>query len=442
MAEFPAQFRGGKGILLSLEQHEQELFHLVSVNQLPVVVGAEELVQIKGRVYRLVLVLQHNAPAEGVVDHRGELIGIHEQLGQILIGIVCFFLPAGLCVLFVRIGPVENLPVCKLVSRKLLEGRAGEIEGMGTKNVVECLLRLIGLHALLCFIYHQQVKSKSLLPLSVFVNILLRQPAQLSVLSAEIDRALQVLQGHKGNHALVKAALNVLLTGQNAAFAPQSVGIADKAEVMLPADKPIEVLRPGVGYAGTVGNDQNLLKAHADDQIIGAQGLSKAWLCVPQKLLAASGEIIRCHGNCLFLFLTEGIAQPGFLRRRTAGGKLIKILPRLTPVHLKPLGFRLALYMGDSAEIAVELMVGKGQTAAVLIDGIVPPEDFIGDVRGMVLLSHPLLYGLLFRIADLRPALMGRITRMRIGVDHGDNGLKRADIGYAHFSSSPLHGIR
>ena len=314
---------------------------------------------------------------------------------------------------------------------------------MGALNVVEGFFSLIGLHALLRLVHHQQVEGQPLFLLACgAVHILFGHPAQLFVVAAEVDGALQILQGDESHHALVEAALDVLVPGQDAGLAAQGVRIADKTEIVLPADELVEILRPGVGDAGAVGDDQYPLKAHPHDQIVGAQRLAEAGLGVPQELLSAVREPIRRLGDGALLLFAQRIAQTAFLGRGTPCGKLVEVRPRFRPVHLEPLGFRFALYMGDGAEVMVELVVSKGQAAAVLVNGVVPPEDLVGDVRGVVLLFDPLLHTLLFGVADLRPAQVRRVIRMGVGVDHRDDGLKGANVGCAHFSSSPLHGFR
>ena len=142
----------------------------------------------------------------------------------------------------------------------------------------------------------------------------------------------------------------------------------------------------------------------------------------------AAAEPVRSFGNRFLLFRPQGVGEAGLILGGSAGGKLVKVFPGVSAVYLKPLCLRLAGHPGDGAEIVVEFVVGEGKATAVLVNGVVPPEDFVGNVGGVMLLPDPLLHALLFGVADLRPALMGRIVRMGIGVDHGDDGLKGADI--------------
>ena len=177
VAELLSQLRRGEGVFLSGEQHEQEFLHVVPVQELPVVVGEEKLIQVKGGVHRLVFILQHDPAAELVVDHGPQLVGEHQKLWKVFIGIVGFSVPFLLCLLLVGIGPVENLLVGELLARKLLERRSREVQRMCALNVVESLVGLVGVHALLGLIHHQQIEGKPMLLLPELVNVLLRHPA-------------------------------------------------------------------------------------------------------------------------------------------------------------------------------------------------------------------------------------------------------------------------
>ena len=53
-----------------------------------------------------------------------------------------------------------------------------------------------------------------------------------------------------------------------------------------------------------------------------------------------------------------------------------------------------------------------------------------------MLLLDAIFHALLFRVADLRPALVRGIVGMGVGVDHGDDGLKGANLRCVHQSIS------
>ena len=185
---------------------------------------------------------------------------------------------------------------------------------MSSLDVIKGFLCLVSLYALLRLIHHQQIKGQALFLGSEFVDVLFRHPAQLGEFAAEIDGAFQILQGNEGDHAFFCSALllEVFFSCQHARLAAQGIGIADEAEIVLPTDELVEILRPGVGDAGAVGDDQDPLEAHADDQIIGTQGLAEAGLGVPEKLLPALGEPFLRHGHRFFLFFPQGVGQTRF----------------------------------------------------------------------------------------------------------------------------------
>ena len=215
-------------------------------------------------------------------------------------------------------------------------------------------------------------------------------------------------------------------------MAAHDLAVADKAEFVPPGDEFQEIVRPGVGDAGAVGDDQDLPEAHAPHQIVGGQGFAEAWLGVPQEFLSALSEVRRrrFHGPRLLLPQRIVLVEP--LSDRPALGELLEQRPGARPVHPEPLGARSALHPLFPRQPAVEGPVREGLSAAVLVNGVVAPEDLIGNVGGLMLLPDALLHALLFRVADFRPARMGKIVGMGVGVDHRDDGLKGADVGGTH----------
>ena len=117
VAQLFPQLRRGEGIFLSREQHQEKLLDILLVDELPAVVGEKEFIQVKGGIDRLIFIFQDDPPTERVVDHGAELIGEHLQLWEAFVGIVRFLFPAGLCVLLIGIGPVEDLLIAELIPR-------------------------------------------------------------------------------------------------------------------------------------------------------------------------------------------------------------------------------------------------------------------------------------------------------------------------------------
>ena len=86
----------------------------------------------------------------------------------------------------------------------------------------------------------------------------------------------------------------------------------------------------------------------------------------------------------------------------------------------------------------VEIVVFEPFTTVILVAGEVVPKDLIVEPGGMCLLLDALLHTLL-RIADLRPAIILRVSRGGVSVDHrGDPGSSVDHLGCFHFISSPL----
>ena len=87
----------------------------------------------------------------------------------------------------------------------------------------------------------------------------------------------------------------------------------------------------------------------------------------------------------------------------------------------------------------MEIVVFEPFTTVILVPGEVVPKDLIVEPGGMCLLLDALLHPLL-RVADLRPAVILRVSRGGVGVNHGgDPGGSVDHLGCFHFISSPLH---
>ena len=87
----------------------------------------------------------------------------------------------------------------------------------------------------------------------------------------------------------------------------------------------------------------------------------------------------------------------------------------------------------------VEIVVLEELSTVILVPSEIAPEDLIVEPGGMCLLLDALLHALL-RVADLRPAVILRVSRGGVGVDHrGDPCGSVYHLGCFHFISSPLH---
>ena len=86
-----------------------------------------------------------------------------------------------------------------------------------------------------------------------------------------------------------------------------SLIVCDEQVGVLPADEFLEVIQPRVGDAGTVRDDEHVLKSHAMYQIVGGQSLAEARLGVPEELFAAIGEIALGHLHCRSLLVPQRV---------------------------------------------------------------------------------------------------------------------------------------
>ena len=86
----------------------------------------------------------------------------------------------------------------------------------------------------------------------------------------------------------------------------------------------------------------------------------------------------------------------------------------------------------------MEIVVLEELSTVILVPGEIAPKDLIVKPSGMCLLLDALLHALL-RVADLRPAVILRVSRGGVGVNHGgDPGGSVDHLGCFHFISSPL----
>ena len=228
MGKLLPQLRRGKRILLLRRQRVQELLDLCLVDELPGLVRVKELVQVECIIRRF-LGLQVGMP-DPLPDHRRQLIGVHGKARKRLIGVISLSAPVFLAFLFVGIRPVIDLAGGEPRRCQLLKRRTGQIQGILPGNIIESALGAHGLDPFLRLVNDEQVKLYSMLRLPGIVLVFLRHPCQLVELAAKVDRALQALQGLKGNHAPVGCMHpgNEFLPGKDARFPGQRVRIRNK----------------------------------------------------------------------------------------------------------------------------------------------------------------------------------------------------------------------
>ena len=294
-------------------------------------------------------------------------------------------------------------------------------------NFVERPLGSHGVYALLGLVHNEQIELQ------------LAHPPQLVVLSAKVDRTLQSLQRFKRNHALGRVISltphhgHIVVPGQDTGAASERVRIGHKGKFTPPADEFKEIIRPGVGDAGAVGNDQHLGKAHLPDQVVGGQRLPKPRLGVPQKLLAALFKVGLGHSHGLLLLLPQRIGQLlAICWDKLPPGKPVKIAVGGGAVHMEPLCARRALDAQGRFQKGVKFPVSKILPGAVLVHGVVLPGQDMTDIRRVGLLFHPLGRRLLLCVADFCPAVVVDNARCVVGVDHGHDPFERLYLDCHH----------
>ena len=258
MGQLLPQFRGGERVFFLRCQGVEKFSDLLLMDKFSPLIRGEKFIQVKGIVH-CVLAGQVQPLLNALPDHAGELVGEHGQPGQCFIGIGVLAAPIRLGLLLIGVGPVENLLFGKLLAGKLLEGCAGQIQGVLPLDVTEGPLGLHGVHALLGLVHDQKVELQ------------FAHPAQLIKIAAEIDGTFQPLQRLESNHIPGRCLFpmddsgKMLFPRQDAGLVLQSVGVGHKGILAPPADELEEILRPRVGDAGPVGDDQHLGKAHLLD---------------------------------------------------------------------------------------------------------------------------------------------------------------------------------
>ena len=199
---------------------------------------------------------------------------------------------------------------------------------------------------------------------------------------------------------------------------------------MLPADELSEILRPGVGDAGPIGDDQDFMEPHTDNQIIGGQGLAKPGLCVPEEFRAAALKVFLGVMDSPFLFCPQLVGQALLIRLRSlSAGKSVEILLRGGPVDLEPLGSGPAGRAGFGFQPVMEGVVCEVFPGAILVHGIVCPEELPPNSGSMGLFVNPVCDPAL-GVADFSPAVVIGHAGGVVGIDRRNDPLEGVDLGH------------
>ena len=116
---------------------------------------------------------------------------------------------------------------------------------MRAMNIPKRTLRAHRIHALMRLVHNQEIKGE------------LAHPAQLIHISAEIDRALESLQGLERHHTdlLHVREVHIRLTRENACMSAQCLRIGNKDKLAAPRNKLLKVLCPCVRNTRTIRHD-------------------------------------------------------------------------------------------------------------------------------------------------------------------------------------------
>ena len=249
MAQLVAQFWRGERVFLLCGQSVEETFHIVIVNESPIL-RLEELIQVECVLGLLAIDL--HALCHFALDDVGHLVCEHVELRQVFIWVAPLrIVPVPLGLLFVRIRPVVDRVFGEFVVRDGLERRSGQVQRVPAFDMVEGNIRLVRVHAFVSLINDEQI-------ILVFRHIL-----QLVVMTAELNGALQILQADEldGIRELALACkMQVFVVADAVWPASQSVHTADEPPAGIGADELGIVVIPGIRNCGTVRHNEDALR--------------------------------------------------------------------------------------------------------------------------------------------------------------------------------------
>ena len=177
---------------------------------------------------------------------------------------------------------------------------------MITLDLMKRHIGLGSIHALMRLINDQQ------LPLHI------DKLFQLVMLTAEIQRAFQVLQADKLDAVgkFFRQTVGVFLTGHDKRLTFQSGYLAHEAESRLCADKLDKILIPRICDSWAVRHDQDIAgvvalgRLQAFAEVVCRQRLAETGLCIPEKFaLFVAHKVVKGLRNCLLLLGTEFIGD-------------------------------------------------------------------------------------------------------------------------------------
>ena len=300
-------------------------------------------------------------------------------------------------------------------------------------HLAESPIRLLRIHTFLRLIDDHEVERK------------IRDPFQLvDPIFRKIGRTLQPLQRLESHHAirfvLIEARIDILLMRKHARLPFQSIRLRNEKDRLLPGDEFAKILQPRIGDARPIRHNEHILRLHLPYKIIGCERLTESRLRIPEKFLPSLLEVHLRPRDSLRLLAPKRVGHP-FLRlcQVPSAGKFKEIPLRIPSADLEPLRSLPARDFFIRFKEMVEIVVLEELSTVILVPGEIAPENLIVEPSGMCLLLDALLHALL-RVADLRPAVILRVSRGGVGVNHGGDPSGSVDhLGCFHFISSPLH---
>ena len=428
MLQLIPQLRRGKGEFLLCCHRVQKLVNRGVMDKAFVLIRGKKLVQVE-RVF-FCLAVDLYAPGQLIPDDLAHLIGEHIQLRQRAIRVFFLSGPVAFAALFIRVCPVIDGLIRKFVIRQRLEGGSGQMQRESALNMVEGHVRLVGVNALMRLVDDQHV------PFQIH-NLL-----QLVVLPAEIDGALQILQGYKLDqpHRLIIRILRPLLRvlivrgiGHHQWPVLNPVHIADKEVSGLPPKESIIIRIPGIGDSRPVGDDQHPFRGDLLNEIIYGQRLPEARFRVPEELrpfmvLPVCDSLP--YRVCLFIPQVVRNHFMQILHNPAIAAEFIETFPGVRRRNMEPfvpiirveVFVSLILWLLNPLLPKVRVKVGipEGVAGAVIKGSCTLPFLLGFNAGRMGLLINPLIH-ILFGITNLDVSIMIGNPRSRIGINHRHN---------------------
>ena len=337
--------------------------------------------------------------------------------------------------MLVRIRPVIDRIGREFIICQGFERRTRQVQGVTALDLMKCNIGLGSINALMRLVNDKQ--------LPLHIDKLL----QLVMLTAEIQRAFQVLQADKFDavRQFLSQAFCVLITGHNERLALQGRYLAYKFESRLRANKLDKILIPRICDSGAVRHDQDIAgivalgRLQALAEVVGCKCFAETGFCVPEEFaLFVAHEIVKSLRYSLLLLGTEFIGDRADSIHHALGTAEFGVQrERIIAADAEPLGLflvawhRLHTLNALLFEIGVEIAVTEIRPA-VGKNSNIAPFGVVRDMRRLELLTDAVFHIVLLGVADLHPAVMvgDRGSGVAITARHSRSGRLNVDISH------------